>query len=250
MAMMKRQYIILGLVVYLLALLMTIPASLFSGQINKLHPQIQLSGIEGSLWHGRIEQLFIRQKPVQNVEWDFQPLALLLGRIQLGLTYADKTNMLQLDVAMTITNGLRISNTNGQLTAGFIQSFTPYAVPALHGTIFFDDLGLSLAGRYPHQAEGQIEWRGAVIDLGQKISIGNIQVLLPENEKGVKAVLTEKSGLLTGQAELILEGDGRYKIEARFTPSSKGRHLERHLALLLRKSADGSYQRTQSGQLP
>jgi len=250
MAISKRQYIIIGSVAYILALLMTLPASLFTSQINRLHPQLQVNGVEGSLWHGQVDQLLINQKPIKNIEWDFQPWALLLGRMQLQLTYADRDNHIQLEVAMSVTNTLHINHLDGQVSPAFIQSFTPYPVPALQGTVVFNDVSVSLMERRPQHAEGQIEWRGAAVELGRKVSIGNLLLVLEQDPNGIKAVLNEQSGLLEGGANLLLEGNGHYTLEARFIPTSKGRHLERHLALLLKKGRDGSYQRNLTGQLP
>jgi len=250
MVMTKKRYIIFGSLVYLLALIMTLPANLFSQQINSIHPRLQVSGIEGSLWHGQIDQLIINNKPLQAVEWNFQPLALLLGRIQLGLSYADAANNIHLDVALGLGNSLQLHNISGQISPSFVQSFTPYSVPALHGTIIFSDVDLALAARRLQMANGQLEWRGAAVELGQKVALGNLLLLLEQTEKGVKAVLSEQSGQLKGEASALLAEDGRYTIEARFSPTSKGRHLERHLSLLLSKGPDGSYSQTMSGQLP
>ena len=246
----KRQYIVIGSIAYLLALLLTLPANLFTSQINRLHPQLQVSGIEGSLWRGQVDQLLFNQKPIKNLQWDFQPLALLLGRIQLRLAYQDRDNNIELDMAMSIRNQLQITNLEGQINSAFIQSYTPYTVPALHGVLVFKDLDVILAGRRPLRAEGELEWRGAEVDLGQMVSLGNVLLSLEQTDKGIKALLTEQSGLLQGEAGLLLDEEGHYTLEARFTPTSKGKHLERHLALVLRKTSDGSYQRSLNGQFP
>lgn len=249
MVMSKKRYIILGSVVYLLALIMTLPANLISQQINSIDPRIQLSGINGSLWHGQIDLLFINNKALQDVEWRLQPLALLLGRLQLALIYADKENNIQLELAMGLGNSLQIRNLNGQIRPAFVQSFTPYAVPSLHGTMIFRDVEVILAANHPQQADGEIEWRGAIVELGQKISLGDVLLSLEKTEAGIKAVLSEQSGRVEGEASMLLSEDGHYNIDARFVPTSKGRHLDRHLGLLLRKGPDGSYSRTLKGQL-
>lgn len=250
MLMSKKRYITFGLLLYLFALIMTLPADLFSKQINSINPRIQVTGLDGSLWHGRIKQLSINNKLLDDVEWDFQVLALLLGRIQLSLAYADTENDIQLDVASGIGGNIQLKSINGQLSPSFVQSFTPYPVPSFRGAMIFDDVDIIFKARRPQQAQGQIEWRGATVELGEKIPLGNLLLSLEQTQKGINAVLIEQSGLLSGKATMLLASDGRYNIEAKFTPTGKGRHLERHLSLVLRKGPDGSYIRTLKGQLP
>ena len=247
--MFNKRYITIGLLLYLLAIIFTLPAELFSKQVNNIHPRLKVNGLKGSLWHGQIQQLTINHQSLNHITWDIQPLALLLGRLQLTLSYADAKNSIQFSLARGFGGTLQILGVEGQLEPAFLQSFTPYPVPAFHGSMIFEELDIVFEGKRPQQAQGKLEWRGAVVELGQKVALGTLLLSLEDTDKGIEAVLTEQSGKLSGQATMLLTEDGRYKIEARFTPSDKDRHLARHLSLLLVKGADGSYGRSFTGQL-
>jgi general secretion pathway protein N len=246
----RRLYLIIGLMVYLLVLLATIPANLFTGLINRNFPGVAVVGLEGSLWSGRIGQLYVAGNRLEGVEWHLQPWALLLGRMQLGLEYSDQRNRLEVSLARGFTGSSQIRGLEGQVQAQWLQGLTPYTIPVFKGTLQFDDVYLSLDGMIPDDASGNLQWRGAAVDMGQDVRLGQLQVQLDQSEDQVQAVVTETSGLLTGDARFSVSEDGRYRIQAKLKPTDKGEDLSRHLALVMQRSADGSFVYNQQGRLP
>ena len=246
----KRRLLLLAGVIYLVSLLATLPASLFVDRLNGLSPQLQLQDVRGSIWHGRVGQLIINNRPLRDVRWQFQPLGLLAGRLQLGLAYVDAKNDIEVDVALGLGNTLQLRHLSGEISPAFVQAFTSYSFPVLDGTLVFEDANLILKARRPQQLSGAIEWQAAALDMGQRINLGHLRLGMETTGEGMQIVLSEESGLLSGEARVLLTQEGRYSIEASFTPSTKGRALEAQLGLVLQKRPDGSYGRSYNGQLP
>lgn len=246
----KRQYLYIALAVYLLALLATIPAQLFTGIINRSFPGVTVTGLEGSIWSGRIARLYLPSTSLQDVEWHLQPWALVLGRLQLGLEYADQRNRIELSLAHGFTGSNQIRGLEGQVQVDWLQAMTPYSIPVFKGMLQFNDVSLSLDGMIPVAASGNLQWRGAAVDIGQTLNLGQLQLVLSEPEDKVEALVTETSGRLDGDARLTVAEDGTYRLEAKLKPTDKGADLSRHLALVMQRTPDGSFVYNAQGRLP
>ena len=246
----KRRYLVIALAVYLLALLATIPAQLFTGIINRSLPGVTVTGLEGSIWNGRIGRLYLRGTSLEGVEWHLQPWALLLGRLQVGLEYADQRNRIELSLAHGFTGSNQVRGLDGQVQADWLQAMTPYSIPVFKGLLQFDDVSLSLDGQVPVAASGSLQWRGAAVDMGQTIDLGQLLVEFSEPEDKVQARVTETSGRLDGEARFMVAEDGAYRIEASLKPTDKGAELSRHLALFMKRNPDGSFVYAAQGKLP
>ncbi|MBD3670589.1 MAG: type II secretion system protein N [Gammaproteobacteria bacterium] len=245
----KRTAIIIG-IIYLLALVATIPANLFSGLINRNLAGVTVSGLRGSIWNGHIDRLTVRQASLEGVEWHFQPWAILLGRLQLGLEYADTQNRLELSVAQGFTGTQHIRGLDGQLRVAYVQSLTPYAIPEFKGGLLFEDVDLQFEDGMPSSASGRIQWQGAAIDIGQTVNLGQLEAQLSSRDKGgIAGRLTETSGRLEGEATAELDAQGRWTLNARFIPTEKGADLTRHLALVMKRTGDGSFRLNRSGKV-
>jgi len=246
----KRRYLVIALVVYLLTLLATIPAQLFTGLINRSLPGVTVNGLEGSIWNGRIGQLYLPGASLEGVEWHLQPWALLLGRLQLGLEYADPRNRVELSVAHGFGGSNQVRGLDGQVQVDWLQGMTPYSIPSFKGLLQFDDVSLSLDGLVPTAASGVIQWRGAGVDMGQTVNLGQLQLVLSESDDKVQALVTETSGRLDGDARFTVAEDGSYRLLAKLKPTDKGAELSRHLALVMRRNPDGSFVYDTQGHLP
>jgi general secretion pathway protein N len=246
----KRRHIIIVLAVYLIALVATIPAQLFTGVINRNLPGVTVTDLEGSIWSGRIGRLYLPQASLEGVEWHLQPLALLLGRLQVGLEYADRQNRIELALARGFTGSTQLRGLEGQVQVDWLQGMTPYTIPVFKGVLQFEDVYLHLDNLVPDDASGTIQWRGAAVDMGQTIALGQLRMALSQADDKVEAVVTETSGLLEGDARFSVTPDGAYRINAKLKPTDKGADLSRHLALVMRRTADGSFVYSHQGRLP
>lgn len=245
-----RPYLYLALAVYLVALVATIPANLFTGVVNRKLSGVTVSELQGSIWSGRIPQLYISGHRLEDVGWHLQPWALFLGRLQLGLDFADRQNRLSLSLARSFSGTQQIRGLSGQLSVNWLQGLTPYSIPVFKGSLLLEDVDLIFDGRLPVQADGVIRWRGAAVDLGQPVVLGQLHIALSTRKQGVQARITETSGRLDGDASLSLDKTGAYHVQAKLKPTSKGADLSRHLALVMQKTADGGFQFNSQGRLP
>lgn len=246
----QKRHLIIALGIYLIALVATIPAHFFTGLINRNLPGVTVSGLEGSIWSGRIDQLYLSQTSLQGVAWHLQPLALLLGRLQVELEYADRQNHIEVALARGFTGSTHLRGIQGQVDVAWLQGLTPYPIPVFKGVLQFEDVRLRLDGQIPEDASGSLQWRGAAVDIGQTITLGQLMMQLRTAGDGIEAVVTETSGRLDGDARVSVTADGRYRINAKLTPTDKGAELSRHLALVMRRNPDGSFVYSYQGRLP
>lgn len=118
---MKRN--LLWLTVYLVALLMLLPAKVLNWA--PLPDNVSLSHVSGSLWQGSIGQLSVRPQPGQqlvlnNVSWDWQWSALLSGAMGVQVTAPAQNNPLAVNARLQLGfSSLNVDdlNASGDLSA-------------------------------------------------------------------------------------------------------------------------------------
>ena len=77
-------YLLFGVISYLIALLATVPAYLLIDPLQQQQPDLQLYGVEGSIWNTRVEQANWQGIPVGRLESRIAPWAILQARLQLN----------------------------------------------------------------------------------------------------------------------------------------------------------------------
>lgn len=80
----KRKLIIIGVVCYLLFALVLTPASWWLKLVS-VPPELQLGKVSGTLWQGDIAAVRYQQLQLNEVSWNFKPLALFSGKLQFAV---------------------------------------------------------------------------------------------------------------------------------------------------------------------
>ena len=87
---MKRQYLLLPLVLgYLLGLLLMIPARFVIDWLP-LSSGVSLQGVSGTLWQGQVQTLALGKQQVGPISWNWRSTALLEGKISADIALADR----------------------------------------------------------------------------------------------------------------------------------------------------------------
>ncbi|MAF83345.1 MAG: type II secretion system protein N [Gammaproteobacteria bacterium] len=81
---MRRTYLLtgVGIASFILFIIVTVPASIITNQLRFIGPgSVQINGVDGTAWNGRIRSLNINGIQLHDTYWDLSPAALLLGRL-------------------------------------------------------------------------------------------------------------------------------------------------------------------------
>jgi len=251
------RYSLLGAGCYLLFLLVMFPASqayrFAATPLKEAVPQLQLGGIEGAIWSGRIESLLYRKALLGKMSWHLSPLPLLLGRAQLDALLQSQGGYLQSRVTVPLAGGnIALADIQGQLPVSELLRFSPYLPIVLDGTLSLDlaELQMAANGRLL-KAEGTVVWHQAAMSAPQALEFGDLKMVLhPEADGAVKGDISDLGGPLKVAGTLELKSDGSYRLDATVAAAAKApTTLVNALGLLGQPDAQKRYRLNYQGHM-
>jgi hypothetical protein len=152
-----KRLVLLGLACYLLALLLTFPASL---AIRLFAPEtLGVQSPRGSVWSGSAAAASFGGYYFGKTDWSFRPFELLRGRIAYHIESQGPDGFVNGVFALTPGGDLRISGLSGTAS---IQALSPLLPPELPASLFKGRVQLELddlhvADGWPQSAHGRVE---------------------------------------------------------------------------------------------
>lgn len=229
-----------ALLLYLGSVVWNLPASFVWNRIQgQLPAQVELSGLTGTLWSGRVNRIKVDGVDQGALVWSWRPAGLLSAAIELDLAWLPRNG----DVRATLQSGtdtLTLENVRGQLDAAAMASINK-APFLLEGTWLLDVPLLELEDmEHVARAEGRLVWERAAGGLPTALALGDLTADLDADEGWLRFTLADQGG------PLGLQGNARWRpgqamvldtrLQARATAEAG---LAGGLALLGRPAADG-----------
>lgn len=114
-----KRLIFLGLIVFLAVMVVTFPARVAYTWFAPA--ELQLSGIEGSIWNGSAAEGFAAGAYIQNISWQFKPMALLSGNLAYETSSNPASGSMTSDVAVGMSGDLTLSSLTGNLPLDLVH---------------------------------------------------------------------------------------------------------------------------------
>lgn len=250
----RRTLIILGVGVFLVTLLLRMPAVQLQRMVGSSLAQtgVHLQGLEGSFSVGRAAQVDLQGNPlVRDLGWNLRAIQLLLGRASFTLaggrdgTLVDGIAYIVPSGTLTLQDFKLASPLKGVLAAaGF--AFVPF-----EGQLGLDLHKMKLRERWPRQAQGTLTARGLSWKLGREaVLLGDYSATLDNETGGVKADIATLSGALEVSGKARLGDDRSYEVNLQMRPRPNAppmvANLVRNLGV---PDAQGWYHVQRKGQL-
>jgi general secretion pathway protein N len=214
--------LLIGLLAYVLFLLAGMPAALawqWGGQ--RLAPQVRAYGIAGTVWDGQAEAIVSGPRRVDNVRWDIRPSALLKGRLGARLVAAFPDGRAQAVVEASPGGTVTAEDVKADMDIDSLLALAGRQGLSGAADGHFEALFQSLvaSGGRLRTAQGVLNWNGARVGLGQKISLGDLALRIrPAGDNGVRGELVSSGGAFALEGDAALRRDGGYQVELRITP--------------------------------
>ena len=245
--------ITIGVVVYLLFLVILFPASL-AVRLAPLPSNIQLAGVEGSIWAGSVETVHLPQRQLEQVSWDVNPWALLLGKLDVDLVIGSRATAVSAkgtlgwsmsglsasQLRFEAPNRFLIGNArlpfrtdvNGEVSL-FVETLT-------QGTPWCEQLQGKLFLNHTHVKNQFGEYPLGDMELGLSCVDGKVQLQMDEakNQLGVSGTLQ-----LAAEQQVIVTA----KIKE---TDSQPEDLKKSLMFLGKKDSQGYYPINYQGKVP
>jgi len=242
-------FALLGLVLYLMFLLATIPAYwLGEGLVRLTEGRVRLQHAAGSIWHGT--GLLIIGPHNLAIEWDLQSGWLLLGKAHVQVKSRGDSSL-----RATLTIGYRhlaLRDTAVELPATVVAVFyPPVSFIAPTGKLRFTTSEMEI-GSKGMTGEALLIWSGAGGKLGGVGEVGDYQL----TATGSNGMALLKLGTLrgeigiTGAGQWQVAGDGRLRLDGTLAPGSRESMIAPILPLLNAQRSGDQYTFSLSAQLP
>ncbi len=238
-------YTVLGVGLYVIFLLATLPAAWLAWAVNKYSGgALTLSQPNGSVWRGSAEVL-TRYPPAQaralgRTEWRINPLWLAAGRLRIkAQTLGSRIQgrgVIQLTPAT-----VRLQDTRLAIPASLASQFyAPASLASLKGNFSIDisDLRLDSDGLI---GQAEIRWLDAGSALSPVQPLGDYRVTLVGKGKIANITLATVSGdlELNGRGTWNVTGNGQVRFNGTASPRNRAEELEPMLKLLGRDLGGG-----------
>ncbi len=212
---------------------------------------LALYQIDGTVWQGRAAVATLGQRPqrLESLQWELQPAALLLARVQSAVSfrYDDR------DFSGTLGRGLSgpyLHDFKGSLAAAAIETLSPQLAFGLSGLFEIEFDELALEGEQLGVVEGTIHWRDAGLELNNT-TFGNFELVLTTADDKINGVVRDIDGPLKVNGTLLIQPAGDYIFAATIELRDNQRNdLRQGLRFIGTPNAKGVYTIKHQGQLP
>lgn len=128
----RKRALIASIIWFLVCLLYSAPATLFSSLVRKFVPQLQFQNVSGSFWNGDVAQAFWVQPNGQvialgNLEWHLQPWSLLWLHPSGHVSTHYGEQFIDTRLRISPFGQLALTQTSGALPAALLSNWAPIA---------------------------------------------------------------------------------------------------------------------------
>ena len=233
-AIIKRNLIFasIGLALYLVFLVALFPASLgWKLAPQAIKQQIQLAGIQGSLWSGSASNVVINRNNLGKLNWTLDTLPLLMGTAKGSFVIDREPEKLAGAFSVSGPGEFELSNVEARIQGESLEQLTtPFL---LHGSITasFDSIRYSRGEEV--LLEGIVNLRNTQVEGLQDIQLGNVRAEVQPDGAGSLAKFKNQDSPLDIQGEVALGINGQFDLTLGIlNRDSNRKDLDNMLALL------------------
>lgn len=200
-----KKSLIVGVLLYLLTLLWTLPAAVVWKRLeHRLPVPVTLHGLTGTLWSGHVGQLVVDGVNQGQLSWGWRPGQLLRGRLGLDLMWQPRKGLVNAELQAGMSS-LSLRNITGSLDASSM-AIIHNAPFALGGSWLLDVPELVLSDfDSVTAASGRLVWQDAAGGLPQALPFGHLSASLAQADGWLVLALQDQEG------PLGLRGDARWR---------------------------------------
>ena len=223
----SRLLILVGIATLLIGLIVSFPARIAYQWFAP--DELQLSGIDGSVWRGSATQGSAGGIYIADLNWNFRPLALLTGELEFVSSSRLASGFLDATIALGVGGSLTLSDVAGALTLDTLAAMLPLA--GIEGDVSMQFEELEIRNGLPVAATGTLNIANLVSRLLSPAPLGNYRAEFQTQDDGILGSVEAISGVLELGGTIRLNRDRSYqfvgKVAARPTaPANIAQQLQ------------------------
>lgn len=216
---MKLVYAVVGCVLlFLIALIVTVPAR-FVLQFVPLPAQVQIGGVEGTLWRGQADTLLVDGTMLRNMQWQVRPLSLLAGQVVADIELGEHVDNLLIGGGRVRASRdvMEVSDVRVEARLVDLAAYAPEPSPfPLRGDVILELTSFVLGQPLCNQANGQVELVGGAMQVGQNWeNLGALEATIGCDGGYLTAALVEPNavGLSASMRATMNSAEGEFQIQ-------------------------------------
>ena len=246
----SRHYFLIGVAAYLIFLVATIPAAPIIGLFRDRLP-VTVNNISGSLWNGRASIIITNKLILNDANWSFLPMHLLLASVAIDVDADLNDRPLTTRLSAGTSGKLAVKDLETRLGAAELASVLVLPLGELSGEFQFRiNTAHFQPGSVP-RIDGTIDWYRAALTIAETAELGNVTIVVNENETSpLTATISNKGGQLSLEGGLRTDETGRYTLRLTMMPrASATTNLVNSLAMFGKKQRNGAFLVVNNGNL-
>ncbi len=246
-----RNYILTGIIAYLVFLITTIPAAPVIGMLEDSLP-VTLNNVSGTLWSGEARTVNTNQDiTLKNVQWSFLPWRLLLASVAINVNAEFNNKPVHTRLSTGISGNLSVDDLNMKLDASEIASLVSLPLGELSGVFHLRINNAYIEQGSVPRVDGTINWNQASITIAETADLGNVSVLIHENDESpLTASISNKGGHLSLNGNFTTSAQGDYSLQLSMKPNaSASSNLSSSIAMFAKKQRNGEFILNNKGNL-
>jgi hypothetical protein len=232
-----------------LALLLNLPIQQVLAQL-KLPATVQLGGVDGTLFKGRVAALTLNQFPLRGVRYRFMPSCLTV----LKFCYLIDYDQGRIQLAYDVVNGdSELGSSRVEYPVMELLNHFPATLPIKpSGSLGLEIDDMSMLQNRLVTVKGRLLWRGLGVNQDDiQINIGDYQVEFSGDATHYEFDFSDLDADLDVRGDGRITADGQYQVDLRVSAESPiDSQVRSVLELVGKRSGVNNYRIEQQGRLP
>jgi general secretion pathway protein N len=204
-----KRLIVAGILVLAVVLLATFPARVAYQWLAP--PELQLSGISGSIWNGHATEGLAADVYLTDIHWRFRPASLFRGNLTYEAAAKPVGGSLMTDVSVATDGSIILTDLSGGVPLDLV--LPQFQAQGISGDLSLAFDRLVLRNGIPVAATGSV----TVVDLfAPYLSagvLGDFQLVFATTPDGISATLDDLAGVLDVSGNVDLSPDRHYRVQ-------------------------------------
>ncbi len=255
---MKKAFLLTGVAVTSLAvaLVIKVPVSVVWQQLDKngwTPESLQLQGVQGTLWSGSAEGVYIDGRQLPALRWDLAPVSLLDGNIgydvQVGHVRSGLSSRGYIELGQ---NEIAVEAMTGRVSLPYLQPWMDFPVPVSlqgQGRIAIDKLRIVDGQCETLDGDGHLQGVIAESSFGV-LDLGRGDFTLDCSGRKIDGNLSQKSSQLVSSFKFSLKNFSAYSLDGRVEPQPElNKSFRDGLGFIGERDQRGGYQVSWRGRI-
>lgn len=211
-----KRLIFLGLIVFLAIMVTTFPARVAYTWFAPA--ELQLSGIEGSIWNGSAAEGFAAGAYIQNINWQLKPMALMSGNLAYQTSSNPASGSMTSEVAVGMSGELTLSNLTGKLPLDLVHP--AFQQNGIRGDISLEFDSVVISNGMPSTVVGSVTIADFFVPDLSTSTLGDFKADFNTTDGNVVGSVKDIDAVIDVAGTITLNSDRSYAFIGTVAPTS------------------------------